>query len=221
MQCNAQGNAQGKTPIQRRQVATRIMKCLRGVVSECVRDTTLKVVFSIANTHLHEEIQYDDIMCCIARAEVFPLIRDILTATLHYLTNQLRLCVIPDGSEKDRFASAIKHLIEKNHDESPDKRLLNWISQAPFDVEKQDAFTYFQVNGIVVLCGKPNLCGYYSRGNALDILKLFEIIRPVMKQLNLESSYRVIYEHREGPRVSLNRIFRTCVDNHNSRIVAQ
>jgi len=204
----------------RRLAATRIMKCLRGFGVDFVRDKNMQVVFSITYSTLMPDNNEPQYIFSTHRTQIPDIIEHIISATISYLKYEIHIRKsIQNPPYYNDCVRMVEKMIQekKNNDESPDKRLLNSIVNRQFDFQKQDAFTYFQVNGLIALCSKPDLCGFYSRGESLDIVQLFDLIRPILKQLNV-STYNAIYCIIQEHQYPLYRIFSICANTSNARV---
>lgn len=213
---------------QRRQAATRVMKTLRKVVAcDCIRDIrrvfTLTIVPSSTIYHNPPDVK------CIFRIRhsiMIEIMESIIRASVEYLQWAVN-ATMPSIEHLPYYYNDCKRMIEKFiHDaNSTDEEvaphtsgtLLNTVMAQQFDFQRQDAFTYYQVNGLIALCSKPDLCGFYSRGNALDIIQLFELIRPFLKSSNL-SVYNHIYGLPNGYKYTVYDVFELCANTPDTRV---
>lgn len=207
----------------RRELSTRVMRYLRDFVSgsEHIRKTYVVLSVAYSNMSPHQK----EYKCRISRNELVSILENIICATLEYLRQEVYL----EGNTYNHYYCDIIHkILEKYADEETDKekqkdvkgkRLLNLFTS---EYETQDAFAYFHVNGLLILCSKHDLCGIYSKGNCIDIVQLFKAIHPIMKTRYV-SSYTSIYgrqyecknEHNDDNHSGtypIYHIFRICVN---------
>jgi hypothetical protein len=194
----------------RRCAATRIMKSLRDItMGECIRNKSTRFGLSVVSTEKQKEPK----MFVAEQSEVRDIVKHITAATLQYLKCEIQSNAI----HMPYYYRDSIHIIQKMiHDnDNGETSLLNSVLQRQFDYQQQDVLTYFRINGFSTLCSKPELCGVYSRGNSLDIVELFHILEPILKQINT-STYQSIYG---GVReYSMYLIFRICAETPNTRV---
>lgn len=209
----------------RRELSTRVMRYLREFVSGSEHIRKAYVVLSVAYSNISPpKKEYN---CRISRNELVSILEHIICATLEYLRQEVYL----EGNTYKRYYCDIIHqILEKwsEENEKEEKRLLNILNTLIYEFEIQNAFAYFQVNGLLVLCSKHDLCGIYSKGNCIDIVHLFNTIRPIMKTRYI-TSYTTIYgtshRHNEGERHNQNsgtypmyHIFHICANTQHGMI---
>lgn len=73
-----------------------------------------------------------------------------------------------------------------------------------------DALIYFDIGGLYALCNKGDSQGYYTSGNAKDIIELFNLIEPFVK--NYDDVYECIY-------ISEGRLNNKLYDVYNASII--
>jgi hypothetical protein len=85
-------------------------------------------------------------------------------------------------------------------------------------LQVQDLLIYFGVGGVYALCNKMDCEGYYSVGNAYDILELFKLIKPfiINKTDNLETSENEIYNCV----IQVEKVFQESVDTKQNIIIS-
>lgn len=69
------------------------------------------------------------------------------------------------------------------------ENILNFITT---DISYIDALIYFDIGGLYALCNKNDCQGFYSSGNSKDIIQLFDLIEPFIK--NNVDYYKNCYE---------------------------
>jgi hypothetical protein len=202
----------------RRFASTRIMKSLRDItVCECVRNKGLQFGLSVVYPHDSEKEKTPKMFVALY-SEIRTIIHHITSATIRFLQNEIRKSDPTQAPYYYRDSiRMIEKMIQSNNEEgeSPDTVLLNSVINRQFYFQQQDVFTYFHINGFTALCSKPDWCGFYSRGNSLDIVELFHILRPIIKQMNT-STYHSIYGGIDEYSVYL--IFRICAETPNTRV---
>lgn len=204
--------------ISRRCTATRIMKSLRDItVGECVRNKGTRFGLSVVSTEKETEPK----MFVAEQSEVRNIVQHLTLATLQYLKREIQHHGTKSQSQshpqyyQDSIRVLEKMIYTNNHHETEETMLLNSVLQKQFDFQKHDIFTYFRIQGFAALCSKPDLCGFYSRGNSLDIVELFHLLRPILKQMNT-STYHSIYGGINE--YSMYLIFRICAETPNTRV---
>ena len=198
----------------RRCTATRIMKSLRDfTISECVRDKGLRFGLSVVSTE-KETKSTKSKMFVAEQSEVRDIVHHLTAATRIYLKHEIQKS---DPLHLPYYYRDSIHIIEKmiNDDDQGDTTLLNSVLQRQFDFQQQDILTYFRIHGFSTLCSKPELCGFYSRGNSLDIVELFNILRPILKQINTSTYHSIYGGLNEYP---MYLIFRICAETPNTRV---
>lgn len=206
----------GKTPnTNRRHAAMRIMKSLRDItMSECICNKSVRFGLSVVSPEKDKEPK----MFITEQNEVRNIVRHITTATIRYLTRELQISdyIHMPFHYRDSI-NIIKKMIHLNNNNNSDENtgLLNSVMHREFDFQKQDVLTYFRIQGFAALCSKPDLCGFYSRGNSLDIVELFHILKPILKEMNT-STYHSIYGGITE--YSMYLIFRICAETPNTRV---
>lgn len=206
----------------RRFAATRIMKSLRHLTRcECIQNKGLRFGLSVVSSQDSEKDKNPKMFVAMQN-EIRDIIQHIASATILYLKREIhKLDTLKTPYYYTHSIRMIQKMIHTNNQnteqgESSESVLLNSVANKQFDFQKQDAFTYFRINGFAALCSKPDLCGFYSRGNSLDIMELFHILQPILKEMNT-STYHSIYGGIDE--YSMYLIFRICAETPNTRVL--
>ncbi len=111
---------------------------------------------------------------------------------------------IGEGSSYNYYKTDIVKLIESMNKAKTrnvygfesDATLNNFINIIN-DLKCIDALIYFDIGGLYSFCYKNDCEGYYSVGNSVDICQLFELIEPIIKNID-EDFYNCIYILESG-----------------------
>jgi hypothetical protein len=91
-----------------------------------------------------------------------------------------------------------------------------FLSNCESSMQIQDLLIYFGVGGVYALCNKMDCEGYYSVGNAYDILELFKLIKPfIINKTDLETPKNVIYNCF----IEVEKVFQESVDKKEIVII--
>ena len=82
--------------------------------------------------------------------------------------------------------SLITNIIFKN------TNLIEKFSKLTVNTANIDALNYFDIGGLYSLCNKSDCSGYYTSGNAVDIIELLNLIEPFVKKY--DDIYFSIYD---------------------------
>jgi hypothetical protein len=80
-----------------------------------------------------------------------------------------------------------------------------------------DALIYFNIGGLYALCNKNDCEGFYSVGNSTDIVLLFDLIEPFLK--NYDDCYECIYVAEGRFSNRLYDVFKESIDKKQKVII--
>ena len=119
---------------------------------------------------------------------IWNLIRTtILSATLHYLRDELKQYIKDNSNDQFQNNNIIKNLNEMI-DFNDEYLLVNKelsINLFLSSIVNLDDLIQFDIYGIYALCNKSDCEGFYSPGNSLDICILLDIIKPYIKDSDI------------------------------------
>jgi hypothetical protein len=114
---------------------------------------------------------------------------ELYYATMRFLED--RLSSLPPSSDTDREINYISKILDKQSAITDVDEFIDVFIQ---NQEYIDYYIYLDIVGLHALLYKHDCDGYYSVGNAVDIIRLFDQVKPFVTNTLVSERLRSIYK---------------------------